>query len=154
MCISNRCFQQLFQIYPELQVGMPVSNYLSVEMLVSLCIPLFLGILPPHGSSTSDPQEKLEELRMNLKKQVTCSICLDTFTEPKIISCHHTFCCECLERHARVSQRQGKFRCPECQVEISLPEGNCFDCLPNSFLHKSVLSVLQAESCEGELLSN
>ena len=154
MCISNRCFQQLFQIYPELQVGMPVSNYLSVEMLVSLCIPLFLGILPPHGSSTSDPQEKLEELLMNLKKQVTCSICLDTFTEPKILSCHHTFCCECLERHARVSQRQGKFRCPECQVEINLPEGNRFDCLPNSFLHKSLLSVLQAESCEGELLSS
>ena len=42
---------------------MPVSNYLSVEMLVSLCIPLFLGMLPPHGSSTSDPEEKLEKKR-------------------------------------------------------------------------------------------
>ena len=111
-------------------------------------------MLPLHRSSTSDPEEKLEELRTNLKKQLTCSICLDIYTEPKTISCLHTFCCECLERHARVSQRQGKFRCPECQVEISLPEGNRFDCLPNSFLHKSLLSVLQAESCEGELLSN
>ena len=88
---------------------MPVSNYLSVGILVSLCIPLFLGMLPLHRSSTADPEEKLEELCTNLKKQVTCSICLDTYTEPKIISCHHTFCCECLERHATVSQRQGKF---------------------------------------------
>ena len=133
---------------------MPVSNYLSVGILVSLCIPLFLGMLPLHRSSTADPEEKLEELCTNLKKQVTCPICLDTYTEPKIISCHHTFCCECLERHATVSQRQGKFWCPECQVEINLPEGNRFNCLPNSFLHKSLLSVLQAESCEGELLSN
>ena len=77
---------------------MPVSNYLSVEMLVSLCIPLFSGMLPLHGSSTSDPEEKLEELRMNLKKEGTRSICLNTYTEPKLISCHHTFCCEWLER--------------------------------------------------------
>ena len=58
----------------------------------------------------------MESLLVNLKKQVTCSICLDTYSEPKTISCLHTFCCECLEKHARVSQRQGKFRCPECQA--------------------------------------
>ena len=111
-------------------------------------------MLPLHRSSTSDPEKKLEELLTNLKKQVTCSICLDIYTEPKTISCLHTYCCECLEKHARVSQRQGKFRCPECQVEIDLPEGNCFNCLPNSFLHKSLLSVFQAEGHEGKLLSN
>ena len=87
----------------------------------------------------------MDPLFKNLKKQVTCSICLDTYTEPKTISCLHTFCCECLERHARVSQRQGKFRCPECQAEINLPEGNRFDRLPNSFFHKSLLDVIEAE---------
>ena len=44
-----------------------------------------------------------------------------------------------------MSQRQGKFRCPECQAEIDLPEGNRFDGLPNSFLHKSLLGVFDAE---------
>ena len=87
----------------------------------------------------------MDPLFKNLKKQVTCSICLDTYTEPKTISCLHTFCCQCLERHARVSQRQGKFRCPECQAEINLPEGNRFDRLPNSFFHKSLLGVIEAE---------
>ena len=87
----------------------------------------------------------MNPLLKSLKKQVTCSICLDTYTEPKTISCLHTFCCECLERHARVSQRQGKFRCPECQAEIDLPQGNRFDRLPNSFFHKSLLGVLEAE---------
>ena len=84
----------------------------------------------------------MESLLVNLKKQATCSICLDTYTEPKTISCLHTFCCECLEKHARVSQKHGKFRCPECQAAIDLPEGNRFDRLPNSFFHKSLLSLL------------
>ena len=78
----------------------------------------------------------------DLKKQVTCSICLDTYTEPKTISCLHTFCCKCLEKHAIMSQRQGKFRCPECHAEIDLPEGNRFDHLPISFFHKSLSSLL------------
>ena len=63
----------------------------------------------------------MESLLVNLKKQLTCSICLDTYTEPKTISCLHTFCCECLAKHARVSQKKGKFRCPECQAAIDLP---------------------------------
>ena len=44
-----------------------------------------------------------------------------------------------------MSQRQGKFRCPECQAEIDLPQGNRFDRLLNSFLNKSLLGVLEAE---------
>ena len=91
----------------------------------------------------------MNPLLKSLKKQVTCSICLDTYTEPKTISCLHTFCCECLQRHAIENQRQEKFRCPECQAEIDLPQGNCFDRLPNSFFHKSLLGVLlQAEDCK------
>ena len=90
----------------------------------------------------------------NLKKQVTCSICLDTYTKPKTIACLHTFCCECLEKHALVSQKQGKFRCPECQTEVGLPEGNSFDNLPTSFLHNSLLSLLAVrQSGDGSQIS-
>ena len=39
----------------------PVSNYFSIEMLISLCIPLLLGMLPLPGSSTFDPDEELVE---------------------------------------------------------------------------------------------
>ena len=46
---------------------MLVLNYLLEEMLISLCIPLFLGMLPLLGSSTSDPEEELEELGMKLQ---------------------------------------------------------------------------------------
>ena len=85
---------------------------------------------------------EMEPLLKNLKKYVECSICLESFTEPKTIACLHTFCCECLKKHALTSQRDGQFRCPECQTQIAIPEGNRFDQLPTSFLHNSLLSLL------------
>ena len=93
----------------------------------------------------------MEPLVENLKKQVTCSICLDTYSDPKIISCFHTFCCKCLEEHARNTQNQGKFRCPECQADIELPEGNRFDRLPTSFHQNSLVGLLETEDREALL---
>ena len=96
----------------------------------------------------------MESLLINLKEQVTCAICLDTFTDPKTITCLHTFCCECLKKHALISQRNGKFRCPECQAEVDLPEANCFDKLPSSFHHNRLLSLLAVrQSGDGNEIS-
>ena len=85
----------------------------------------------------------MESLLKNLKERVTCSICLDTFTEPKTITCLHTFCCECLKRHALKTQRQGQFRCPECQAQVGVPES--FDQLPTGFLQNSLLGLLAVQ---------
>ena len=85
----------------------------------------------------------MEFLLKNLKQHVTCSICLDTFTEPKTITCLHTFCCECLKRHALTTQQHGKFRCPECQAQVSVPDS--FDKLPTGFLQNSLLGVLAVQ---------
>ena len=97
---------------------------------------------------------EMEPLLKNLKKYVECSICLESFTEPKTIACLHTFCCECLKKHALTSQRDGQFRCPECQTLIAIPEGNRFDQLPTSFLHNSLLSLLAfQQSGDGSQIS-
>ena len=85
----------------------------------------------------------MESLLKNLKEHVTCSICLDTFTEPKTIACLHTFCCECLKKHALTTQRQGQFRCPECQAQVGVPES--FDRLPTGFLQNSLLGLLAVQ---------
>ena len=85
----------------------------------------------------------MESLLKNLIEHVTCSICLDTFTEPKTITCLHTFCCECLKRHALTTQQDGKFRCPECQAENGVPDR--FDKLPTGFLQNSLLGVLAVQ---------
>ena len=85
----------------------------------------------------------MESLLKNLKEHVTCSICLDTFTEPKTITCLHTFCGECLKRHALKTKRQGQFRCPECQAQVGVPER--FDQLPTGFLQNSLLGLLAVQ---------
>ena len=96
----------------------------------------------------------MESLLKNLKEHVTCSICLDTYTKPKTIACLHTFCCECLERHALTNQKQEFYRYPECQAQIRIPEGKRFDDLPSSFLHNSLLSLLAVRrSGEGNEIS-
>ena len=46
---------------------MPFSNYLSKEMLISLCI-FCLCMLPFPGSSTFDPEEELGELHLKLQR--------------------------------------------------------------------------------------
>ena len=92
----------------------------------------------------------MESLLKDLKKHLECSICHDTFKEPKTISCLHTFCCQCLENQARASHRQGKFRCPECQAQIDLPAENRFDTLPTSFFHNSLLGLLAVRRCGDE----
>ena len=92
----------------------------------------------------------MEFVLRKLNQHATCPICLDTYKQPKTISCLHTFCCQCLENHAIASRKQGKFRCPECQALIDLPEGNRFDSLPTSFFHNSLLSLLDVrQSSDG-----
>ena len=109
---------------------------------------------PEKGSAAVYPSLTMESLLINLHEQVTCAICLDTFTDPKTITCLHTFCCDCLKKHALISQRNGKFRCPECQAEVDLPEANCFDKLPSSFHHNRLLSLLAVrQSGDGNEIS-
>ena len=96
----------------------------------------------------------MESLLKNLEKHISCSICLDTFTKPKTIACLHTFCLKCLEKHALTTQRQGQFRCPECQAQVNIPQGNRFDNLPTGFLQNSLLSLLAVrQSGDGSQIS-
>ena len=38
---------------------------------------------------------------LRLEEQLKCPVCLDTYTNPKILPCHHSFCQECLEKLPR-----------------------------------------------------
>ncbi|XP_060065812.1 tripartite motif-containing protein 3-like [Ylistrum balloti] len=51
-----------------------------------------------------------------------CSVCLDTFKEPKLLRCCHTFCKTCLEGLVRSADHQSKkhFSCPLCRTQNNL----------------------------------
>ena len=60
----------------------------------------------------------------NLEDQLNCAICLDTYTEPKVLQCHHVYCRKCLVRLV-VRDQQGQLilTCPKCRHDTSIPSG-------------------------------
>ena len=52
-----------------------------------------------------------------LEDHLTCSICLDTYTDPKQLQCSHVFCRDCLEGlvERRASPDQPAITCPMCR---------------------------------------
>ncbi|XP_069107261.1 E3 ubiquitin-protein ligase TRIM13-like [Argopecten irradians] len=57
--------------------------------------------------------------------QITCTICLEIFQEPKALPCLHSFCKKCIsnyiiERHSQNPHRNG-YHCPVCRRYVSVP---------------------------------
>ena len=70
-----------------------------------------------------------------LKKEAECPLCIETVKNPKTLPCLHSFCLECLDKHANFARRQLEttFKCPVCQTSFQIPETDTFDYLPSSF---------------------
>ncbi|KAK3595571.1 hypothetical protein CHS0354_009527 [Potamilus streckersoni] len=58
-------------------------------------------------------------------KQLRCTICLDTFKSPKVLSCLHIFCEKCICKHARSLREDwkqtGSIACPLCRFLTPAP---------------------------------
>ncbi|KAJ8050042.1 Tripartite motif-containing protein 3 [Holothuria leucospilota] len=50
---------------------------------------------------------------------VSCSICFEDYKTPKVLTCGHTFCCQCV---SKMVGRNSSLQCPTCRKDISLPE--------------------------------
>ncbi|KAL3861769.1 hypothetical protein ACJMK2_007790 [Sinanodonta woodiana] len=53
--------------------------------------------------------------------QPECGICMNSIKNPKVISCHHSFCNTCLEDYLRVNLHNSRFDCPICRTNVELP---------------------------------
>lgn len=65
-------------------------------------------------------------LRSQIKEDyLTCAICFGPFDKPKALPCIHTFCLDCLRDYvtSRGYESTGKFPCPVCREDTSLPPG-------------------------------
>ena len=58
----------------------------------------------------------------SLEDQLNCAICLNTYTEPKVLQCHHVYCRKCLARLVvRDEQGQLILTCPKCRQDTPIP---------------------------------
>ena len=80
----------------------------------------------------------------NLRKEAECALCLETVNNPKTLPCLHSFCLECLEKHAGFARKQLQtmIKCPVCQTSLQIPEGDTFNNLPTSFRLKKLVELL------------
>ena len=64
-----------------------------------------------------------EQALKKLSDQLTCGICLESYTDPKLLQCFHVFCKNCLEQIPAQGQlQQGQpLGCPNCRRLTQLP---------------------------------
>nr|XP_058940616.1 E3 ubiquitin-protein ligase TRIM71-like [Pocillopora verrucosa] len=89
----------------------------------------------------------IKTLLDNLHEEVSCSVCMTTFTDPKILPCLHSFCLHCLNGILRTSGRHDIFPCPECRKEVQVPSSGSLEDLPTNFRMNSLLDVLAIKEC-------
>ena len=89
----------------------------------------------------------IKTLLNNLHDEVSCSVCMCTFTDPKQLPCLHSFCLHCLNGIQRTSGVHGKITCPECRRQFQIPGSGNPSELPTNFRINSLLDVLAIKEC-------
>ena len=75
------------------------------------------------------------EIVKKLADQLECSICLDSFTDPKLLQCFHVFCKDCLEPLVLRDQHGLSLRCPNCRRSTLLPVNGVSGLQPAFHVH-------------------
>ena len=83
----------------------------------------------------------------NRHNEVSCSVCMCTFTDPKQLPCLHSFCLNCLNGIQRTSGVHGKITCPECKRQFEVPGSGNPSELPTNVRINSLLDVLAIKEC-------
>jgi hypothetical protein len=101
--------------------------------------------MPPAASPTTykhinDYVEPSKEIR----DQLTCSICLGPYRDPRRLTCDHIFCLACLRE---LASRSVELRCPECRslTFLSVPGREGVDALPVDRRIKGLVSTMYPE---------
>ena len=57
-----------------------------------------------------------------ITQNLECPVCLNTFTDPKILSCSHTYCKACLNNLLECRAYDDMLRCPVCRAKTWVPD--------------------------------
>ena len=78
----------------------------------------YLTKIPPYHETglTSN----MESNTASVSSTAHCGICSELYTDPRMLSCLHSFCCKCLQKNM---ENKESFKCPTCEKEASIPEG-------------------------------
>ena len=89
----------------------------------------------------------IQTLLHNLHEEVSCSVCMTKFTDPKQLPCLHSFCLNCLQRIQETSGIRETISCPECRKNFRIPGNGGLNAFPTNFRINSLLDVLAIKEC-------
>ena len=81
------------------------------------------------------------QVKQILEKEVTCSLCLDLFKQPKKLPCDHVYCRDCL-RGLALRSLNATISCPECRTVTQVP-GNDVNNFPTAFQTNRLIEAFQ-----------
>ena len=99
---------------------------------------------------TSD--SAVEQALKKLADQLTCGICLESYTDPKLLQCFHVFCKNCLEQIAARGKQGQPLDCPNCRRPTQLPSNGISGLQAAFHIHhffeiQSALKKLKSPKC-------
>ena len=92
-------------------------------------------------------EKSLEEL----ESEITCPICQEHYTEPKVLPCLHYYCKKCILKLALRTQSGKSFHCPECRCEATLPEGGVDNIKTAFFANRLKSKVITLQRAHGKV---
>ena len=95
----------------------------------------------------------LTTLFHNLREEVSCSVCSDLFTDPKQLSCLHSFCFKCVKQWYETCGGGDAIKCPKCQTLSKIPASGDLKDLPTSFYLNGFIDVLAIKECKNTQLT-
>lgn len=65
---------------------------------------------------------KGNELAASNRPELLCGFCYDTYRDPRILPCGHTFCLQCLNKNMKTNGNNQRQTCGLCRQHWSVPE--------------------------------
>ena len=86
----------------------------------------------------ADTNQSTNEVLKKVEDQITCPICMEHFTDPRVLPCFHSYCLTCLQR----VPIKGNYSlpCPTCRSTCLVPDKGLTS-LPPSFVVNNLVEV-------------
>ena len=117
-------------------------------MLRKLTLPNHIWETTPLPISIILAESMAERILKKVEDELTCPICLETFTDPKLLQCFHVYCRACLVKLLARDQDQQRLTCPTCRQLTSIPDSGVSG-LQSAFHINHLLDIMREREESG-----